>query len=340
VSLAPSRRRPRQRGSHPTTDPVTTETGTTETGGTETGGSALTRLTLASADHGSKPRHAIVATGSQRIRLEIRPDQTHGWVTILTPSDASAVGVATVRRAIESITPTHDGGLLRTAVLTERDATPFLANGFAVVLRLHVLTHDLAGVAPNWSLGRRLTGQRLTGRRLTGQRLTGRRATVAASDVRFRRMRSTDLDSLLAVDQAAFTAIDGVADDEVARGWTSRISLDEAMSATPSTRATVALIGDRIVGFAISGRAQRAGYLQRLAVSPDAQGAGIGSALITDCLSWCRRHRVVRVAVNTQVGNTAAMRRYVSMGFSETLPSLVICERHLSGNTSTDSARS
>jgi ribosomal protein S18 acetylase RimI-like enzyme len=263
-------------------------------------------------------QQVVIASGSQRIRLEVRPDFALGWITILTPTDASACRAETVGQAVASIRPSIHNQLLRTAVLTELDAGPFLAHGFTVALRLQVLTHDLKGIR------RRRSAARVPWRTVATL-ATGQRVTV-------RRMRMVDLDRVLAVDQAAFAAIGGIADGALARGWMDRHPFDDAIAATPHIRATVAVAGETIVGFAISGRAKRHGYLQRLAVAPEAQGRGVGSALITDCLEWSKRRRVSRVAVNTQHGNTAALNRYLALGFAEVSPGLVICERLIGGS--------
>jgi ribosomal protein S18 acetylase RimI-like enzyme len=71
------------------------------------------------------------------------------------------------------------------------------------------------------------------------------------------------------------------------------------------------------VGFAIVGVALGAGYLQRLAVSPAAQGRGLGSDLVRASLRWARSHGARSMLVNTQVGNTAAASIYRRLGFND-----------------------
>jgi ribosomal protein S18 acetylase RimI-like enzyme len=91
--------------------------------------------------------------------------------------------------------------------------------------------------------------------------------------------------------------------------------LHEALNATPSSRFRVAAVRRRVVGYAVTGRAGRRGYLQRLAVDPDAQGRGIGRALVVDSLGWMRRRGVASAVVNTQVANERALALYLAMGF-------------------------
>lgn len=131
-----------------------------------------------------------------------------------------------------------------------------------------------------------------------------------------------------------------VADDDVAAAidlaafgpeWCfDATAIGDAREATPAHRARFALgAGDRPTGYAITGRAGRHGFLQRLAVAPDAQGAGHGSALVADSLRWLRRWRVQTVLVNTEVGNDVALRLYRRNGF-EVLPEhLVVLECRL-----------
>ncbi|MCB0962864.1 MAG: GNAT family N-acetyltransferase [Acidimicrobiales bacterium] len=113
-------------------------------------------------------------------------------------------------------------------------------------------------------------------------------------------------------DQAAVLDIDARAFDEF---WTlDRAGLADALAATPLSRFRVAT--DRVVtGYAITGRAGRRGYLQRLAVDPDRQRAGVGVALVADSLRWLRRGGASAAVVNTQVGNDGALALYLRTGF-------------------------
>ena len=55
--------------------------------------------------------------------------------------------------------------------------------------------------------------------------------------------------------------------------------------------------------------------MQRLAVDPAYQGAGLGAALVVDALRWLRRHGGERAIVNTQPDNEAALALYQRLGF-------------------------
>jgi ribosomal protein S18 acetylase RimI-like enzyme len=162
-----------------------------------------------------------------------------------------------------------------TAALGHEEQRPFLDAGFTVHERLHLLGHDLTDLP----------------------------STPPAS---LRRVRSADRPAVLAVDEAAFPPF-----------WRLDVAaIDDAAAATPQSRFRVALDASRVVvGYAITGRAGIRGYLQRLAVDPDAQGDGIGTALVVDGLRWLRRRGAREALVNTQTGNARAVALYEHLGF-------------------------
>jgi GNAT superfamily N-acetyltransferase len=124
--------------------------------------------------------------------------------------------------------------------------------------------------------------------------------------VRLRKAWPFDRDDALAVDGAAFPPF-----------WRlDRDGLREAIRATPIARFRVATDGGRVVGYAVTGRAGARGYVQRLAVHPDAEGRGFGRSLVIDGLRWLTRHKVTQAVVNTQSGNERALALYQQLGFS------------------------
>jgi ribosomal protein S18 acetylase RimI-like enzyme len=173
---------------------------------------------------------------------------------------------------------------------SERDM--FTADGFTDREQLHLLRHDLK----------------------TNMPASSSRAS------RIRRGTRRDHAEILAVDHATF-------DDF----W--QLDLDglrEAIDATPISR--LRIIRDdnaAIIGYSISGRAGEHGYLQRLAVSPAVQGAGLGAALVTDTLHWLRRRGAGVAWVNTQEANAAALRLYERLGFEPAAHRLTVLHRYL-----------
>lgn len=132
-----------------------------------------------------------------------------------------------------------------------------------------------------------------------------------------RRLDITEHDDAAAVDRAAFG-------DE----WhLDAAAIADVRAATPRHRARC--IGT-IDAYAVTGRDSRQGFLQRLAVHPDAQRRGLGRALALDSLRSLARWRVTRVLVNTPVDNEPALALYRSLGFHPLPERLRVYERDCS----------
>ncbi len=196
-----------------------------------------------------------------------------------------------VRSCLETLA--HEGyRRVVTGALAPAEQVAFRRAGFDVTETLHLLSHDLTLLPPADAGVARL--------------LRGGRAHHQA---------------VLAVDNLAFDSFwrfDGA-------------GLDEAVRATPHTRFRVAVTtGDEsVVGYAITGRSGRSGYLQRLAVHPARQGQGIGMALVVDALRWLRRWRADRAMVNTQLANERALALYERAGFRREASGLSVLARQL-----------
>ena len=184
-----------------------------------------------------------------------------------------------------------------TSALAPAETLPFADRDFGVRERLHLLEHGLSG--------------------LERPMLPSRRA------------RRSDRAPLLEIDARAF--------DEF---WhIDQLGLEHALRATPSSRFRVcerrpsdAARGEgrsALVGYAITGRSGLQGYLQRLAVAPEAHRQGWGASLVADGLRWLARHGVVRTLVNTQIKNEAALELYKRSGFSLLPVNLVVMDRTL-----------
>jgi GNAT superfamily N-acetyltransferase len=134
-----------------------------------------------------------------------------------------------------------------------------------------------------------------------------------------RRARRSDRPEVLALDNLSFDTFWRL--DE--RG------LDDALHATPSIRFRLADDAAGVVAYAITGRAARQGYLQRLAVHPRARGRGLSRRLVGDALDWLRRRGTTRALVNTQERNAAALALYESCGFRRLPTSLCVLSRDI-----------
>lgn len=139
-----------------------------------------------------------------------------------------------------------------------------------------------------------------------------------ASSVHLRRGTPFDRARVLGLDALAFDSF-----------WRfDRQGLDDARRATPNSRFRVA-DGAGVIGYAITGRAGQLGYLQRLAVHPDHQQRGIGSALVVDALWWAKRRGATAVLVNTQETNAIAVTLYERLGFRPEPEGLAVLQREL-----------
>jgi len=208
-------------------------------------------------------------------RLRVSPWRGDTTVAHLTPGRGRPTPAAVQRALDEAATMGYRTAI--TGALGVDDQQPFLRAGFAVHERLHLLVRTLDELP---------------------------HAPAAA----LHRGHHRDHPRVLEVDGAAFPTF-----------WRlDQPGLADALSATPSARFRVARHGDRdrtLIGYAVTGRAGPRGYLQRLAVHPDHQRGGLGSALVVDGLRWLRRWGAKEVLVNTQLGNDAAVRLYESLGF-------------------------
>jgi ribosomal protein S18 acetylase RimI-like enzyme len=181
---------------------------------------------------------------------------------------------------------------LRTGALFEPSTPAFVAAGFSPIDRLRLLQLDLrTGTPPTDD-------------------------ETASRGVRLRRLRPSMLDEAAAVDQRSFVAPWG----------NDTAALFDVMHATPQHRSRCMTDDGRMVAFAISGRAGRWGYVQRLAVDPDARRRGLARLLVGDALRWMIRRGVADVLVNTAADNDPALSLYQSLGFRPRPDDLTVFE--------------
>lgn len=235
-----------------------------------------------------------IATPSARAELRAWPlDESIGHLVMV---DVSMV--PTPEQVDEWLTNAYTAPTqvraVRTGALYPVAAAVFAERGFTVIDRLVLLERALQ------------------------QSRAGTRDRHAAT-VSLRRARRRDLEIIAAIDQSAFPA-----------GWRNDMaSLGAITDATPSARARLARVGRsdaRAVGFAITGKAGTTGYLQRIAVHPDAQRLGIGRRLVDDAVEWLMRRGASRALVNTGVDNLAALRMYERASFDPLDDQLVVLE--------------
>lgn len=213
-----------------------------------------------------------------------------GTVQLVTV-EQSAPPVEVVQRWLDELA---EAGVLtvRTGALGPSVLGPYVESGFAVRQELALLHHDLSGI---------------------------RGRVVPCESLMLRRGRNADLLAAAHVDGRAFGGL-----------WAMDVTgLADARTATPQHRFRIAAHGNDVVGFAVSGRSGKHGYLQRLAVDPAQQGRGVGRALTLDSLRWARRNRCASMLVNTHVDNETALGLYEALGFRRLSYGLVVLERSL-----------
>lgn len=227
-------------------------------------------------------------------RLRVGPWRGRDDIAYLSPLAGAALpSAAFVCRSVRSLS---EQGYRRvvTGALSEAEQVAFRAAGFEVTEHLHLLGHDLHDLP-----------------------------AVPDPPAVLRRCTRGDRQAVLVVDRLAFDPFWQL--DE----W----GLQETVSATSHTRFRIATgaYDLAVLGYAITGRAGRRGYLQRLAVHPASRRRGVGLLLVADSLGWLRRWRVERAMVNTQLANAAALALYERVGFERERSGLSVLARDLDG---------
>ena len=229
----------------------------------------------------SAPTAEVIRWGRERARIGAWRGERE--VAYLAPlPDSPFPSAEFLRRCLDTLASNGYSKVV-TGALSPLEQAGFLAAGFDVAERLHLLRRDLGREDPASHLPAVGPGHPL-------RRVRGRREDV------------------LRVDRAAFPAF-----------WQfDRAGLLDALRATPSTRFRAAVpLGGTVAGYSICGRAGWRGFVQRLAVDPGRQREGTGRRLLLDGLHWMQRRGVRRVVVNTQVGNEAALALYLATGFEQ-----------------------
>lgn len=232
-----------------------------------------------------------------RKRLRVVPWQGNSHVALVCPTriDRSPTS-ADIRLCLEAL---DERGVVDavTPALNRFEAEPFLQAGFHLHERLHLLALDLH--APNL---------------VEPSQAGWRKVNTPESECTFAAGKSWHDNKVLEVDAKAFQNF-----------WRfDSLALNDAKVATPTRRYRIARIKGKVVGYAITGRAGTRGYLQRLAVDPEVQGKGIGSALVADSCRWLINRGATQSLVNTQETNHGALGLYERLGFRQEPNGLVV----------------
>ncbi len=225
------------------------------------------------------PERSRMFTASTGVRFRFGPRRGNSPEGQVIPLGGGLLDTSSVAEVVEHLRG-HGYDTILTSALAPDEQRPFLDAGFRTEEHLHLL---LAEAHPD----------------------------AAPATRRTRRLRRRDLSRVLEIDTSAFTPF-----------WRfDRTAFREATSATPSCRRRVVSVGGHlrrnVVGYAVTGHSGDQGFVQRLAVDPAHQGAGIGRTLLDDALHWLARQGATTVLVNTQPDNTAALDLYRSAGFTD-----------------------
>ena len=124
--------------------------------------------------------------------------------------------------------------------------------------------------------------------------------------VRIRPMEETDMSAVIGIDLAAF-------------GWFWHNTFESLQRARlQSVSATVAEDESGVIGYQISTGNPFGAHLARLGVQPEAQGRGVGTALVGDLIQEIGVNQFIKLSVNTQADNIASLSLYKKLGFIRT----------------------
>jgi [ribosomal protein S18]-alanine N-acetyltransferase len=132
------------------------------------------------------------------------------------------------------------------------------------------------------------------------------RAFSAPHGIRIRPMQNADLSAVAKVDFAAFGQFWHNTEDALQR------------ACSQCTSATVAEDASGVIGYQLSTKNLLGAHLARLGVRPEAQGRGVGSALVSDLIQSLGAAELGRLSVNTQSDNVTSMSLYKKLGFVPT----------------------
>jgi ribosomal protein S18 acetylase RimI-like enzyme len=124
--------------------------------------------------------------------------------------------------------------------------------------------------------------------------------------IQIRPMRDADLPAVVKVDLAAFGQFWHNTENVLQRARLQCAS------------ATIAEDYSGLIGYQLSTKNPLGAHLARLAVKPEAQGRGVGSALVSQLLQDFCQNQLNRLSVNTQADNIASLALYKKMGFLPT----------------------
>ena len=138
--------------------------------------------------------------------------------------------------------------------------------------------------------------------------------------IHLRPLRAEDLTVAAQVDADAFVPLWHNTEDTLRRAFAQ------------SAYATAVESNGHMLGYQISSGDSARFHLARLAVRKEAQGGGLGSALVADLIALVRARGVREITVNTQRDNLASLKLYQRLGFARTGTELPVFTIELEGD--------
>lgn len=129
---------------------------------------------------------------------------------------------------------------------------------------------------------------------------------IPAPDLVIRPVAEGDFERLAMLETAVFAPLWRFSASTLRLAWREAIGFD------------VALAGEQIVGYQISSGGRFGAHLVRMAISPDVQGQGVGSALLAHTTHGYRAQGYDHITLNTQVDNPSSHHLYEKFGFRAT----------------------
>ncbi|MGH2537910.1 MAG: GNAT family N-acetyltransferase [Candidatus Promineifilaceae bacterium] len=196
------------------------------------------------------------------------------------------------------------------AVASQARGAELLAEMFAAIEgRLRALGVRQIGwlASPEWPAGwLEAVGFRLLTEVITLARPAGRPA-IARAKAQIRPAVAADLPAVAALEALAFEPL-----------W--RHNLETLRRAQPAAAYfELALVGGEAAGYCYAARGQgpHSAHIVRLAVAPDYQNRGVGSALLAHALDKLKQSGFRHISLNTQADNGQSLRLYRRFGFEE-----------------------
>lgn len=125
-------------------------------------------------------------------------------------------------------------------------------------------------------------------------------------DYLLRPMVSSDINSVAEIDQASFEPL-----------WQQSVDATRR-SYTQTSYSSVMEYQHQVIGYQMTTTTAANAHLARLAVLPQFQGTGVGTALVMDMLQRMKQALMREITVNTQQDNPNSIRLYQKLGFELT----------------------